>query len=154
MRCILLFRSGNIDLPREPDLTRRILASPIATYLVAIAASGVAFMLTLVLILEFKYPNLERVGAGDAHPVVVAVLFSAALGAIFAAARPAHALRLAVLASSIFWGFFTVVFFCYLVNGEVDWIPLGQAVLTLSSAVAAAVSARWISARLRSRPAH
>jgi len=118
------------------------------TYITAVVASGVAFLLTLVLILEFEYPNLERVGGTDFHPVVVAMLLTALLGAIFAALRPSHWLRLAVLCSSIFWGFFSVVFVCYLFNGQVDWVPLGQAVLTLCSAIGGALVSGWASTRL------
>lgn len=129
-------------------MTRHIWFSPAVTYLAAVAASAVAFLLTLVLILQFNYPNLERVGAADFHPVAVAMLFSAVLGAFFAALRPSHWLRLAVLSSSIFWGFFSVVFVCYLINGQVDWVPLGQALLALCSAVAGALVFGWISRRV------
>ena len=132
-------------------MTRYTWFSTTITYIAAVVASGVAFLLTLVLILEFEYPNLERVDSATFHPVVIAMFFSAVLGAIFAALRPSHLLRLAVLSSSMFWGFFSVVFVCYLFNGQVDWAPLGQALLVLCSAISGALMSGWASIRLRPR---
>ena len=132
-------------------MTRLTRLSPTFIYIVAIAASGAAFLLTLVLILEFEYPNLERADGSAFHPVVIAMLFSAVLGAIFTALRPSHYMRIAVLSSSMFWGFFSIVFVCYLLNGQLDWVPLGQALLTLCSAIGGALLSRWASIRLWSR---
>ena len=130
------------------NLTRHTWLSPTFIYIVAIAASGAVFLLTLVLILEFEYPNLERADGSVFHPVVIAMLFSAVLGAIFAALRPSHYMRFAVLSSSMFWGFFSVVFVCFLLNGQLDWVPLGQALLTVCSAIGGALLSRWVSIRL------
>lgn len=132
-------------------MTRHTRFSSVPIYVGAVAASSAAFMLTLVLILEFEYPNLERAGGANFHPVVVAIVFSAVLGGIFAALRPSRWLLFAVLSSSIFWGFFSIVFVCYLVGGEVDWVPLGQALLTLSSAICAATVSAWLSRSIRRR---
>jgi uncharacterized membrane protein YfcA len=133
------------------NLTRHTRFSTTITYIVAVVASGVTFLLTLVLILEFEYPNLERLDSAAFHPVVIAMFFSAVLGAIFAALRPSHLLRLAVLSSSMFWGFFSVVVVCLKYNGQVDWVPLGQALLILCSAISGALMSRWASNRFRPR---
>jgi hypothetical protein len=142
------FTLHNFGYLLDSNLTERHWLSPSFIYIAAIVASGVAFLLTLVLILEFEYPNLERAGGAAFHPVGVAMLFAAIPGAIFAAIRPAHSLRLAILSSSIFWGFFSIVFVCYLFDGRVEWVPLGQALLTLCSAIVGAQLSGLASNRL------
>ncbi len=120
-------------------------------YVIAVVMSFVAFFTTLVLVLEFKYPNLESVGFADLHPVTVGLALCGILGAVLAFLWPGKWSVLALLVSGAFWGYFTLIFVFLLFEGRVDWVPLGQAVLALAAAEAGALLGRRFSPRARAR---
>ena len=121
-------------------------------YFAAAITSLLAFFATLVIVLEFAYPNLERVGLGGLHPIVVALALCTLAGILLALAWPAQWRRLAIVASSAFWGYFVLVFVFLLLEGRFDIVPLGQAVLALAATAVGTVLGRWLSPRGRKAP--
>jgi hypothetical protein len=100
--------------------------------------SLLGFFGTLVLVLEFSYPNLERTGMGGLHPIILALAFCLLFGMVAGFLWPALWLRLAIVASGAFWGYFALVFAFLLLEGVVDLVPLGQAGLAMMAAVVGA----------------
>ena len=116
-------------------------------YLVAVGASFAGFFTTLVLVLEFNYPNLDRVGIVGLHPIWVAVAICVAVGVLLALIWPGQWREMAVLSSGVFWGFFGLVFLILLFEGKLDLVPLGQALLALGGATLGTWLGRALSPR-------
>lgn len=107
------------------------LRSPFYAYAAALAATVVAFLLVLFILLEF--PNARSY----ALALPVAYCFIAGLG--FAFCWPHGSWRWGLWVSSAFWLFFGFVFVSYLVGGRLEWTPAVSAILSAGVACIGAV---------------
>jgi len=121
-------------------------------YFAAAITSLLAFFATLVIVLEFAYPNLERVGLAGLHPIVVALALCILCGTLLALVWPTRWRGLTFFASSAFWGYFVLVFSFLALEGQFDVVPLGQAVLALAATAVGTLLGRWLSPRGRKGP--